>query len=405
MLIKIIRRTIFTLTTLSAVLAGTTMYYGNTLPDSFYIQKGEELYLSSALPVTAVPTKAKAMEVFTVGGSQTDTVSLRLFGLVPIKNAEIREIETPMLIPGGQPFGIKLRMDGAMVISLGAIDTNRGAVCPAKEAGLEAGDIITSADGFSVSSGESLSTIIDDSKGAPVTIEYTRSGKENKTTLIPVFSEKDNCYAAGMWVRDSLAGVGTVSYYDPSNMTFGGLGHPICDGDTGVCIPIGEGAACPVTISGLVKGTKGSPGMLEGTFLGGEEIGSLTCNNRCGVFGRLSESCPRQAAIPMAFKQEITPGDGEIICTIDGEKPRRYSVRITDTDLSGSDNTKNMIIEVTDKELLRKTGGIVQGMSGSPIIKDGKLVGAVTHVFVDEPSKGYGIFCENMYSQSRLLGS
>ncbi len=405
MLTKIISRTIYTLTALSVSLGAVSAHYGSTLPDSFFIQKGEELNIGAVLPVTAVPTRAEAMEVFSVGGGEANTVSLRLFGIVPIKNAEIREIETPMLIPGGQPFGIKLRMDGAMVISLGAIDTDKGAVCPAKEAGLEAGDIITSADGFSVSSGESLSAIIDDSKGAPLTIEYTRSGRENETTLKPVFSEKDDCYAAGMWVRDSLAGVGTVSYYDPANMTFGGLGHPICDGDTGVCIPIGEGAACPVTISGLVKGAKGSPGMLEGTFLGGEEIGSLTCNNRCGVFGRLSGSCPRETAIPMAFKQEITPGDGEIICTTQGEKPKRYSVRITDTDLGGSDNTKNMIIEITDKELLRKTGGIVQGMSGSPIIKDGKLIGAVTHVFVDEPSKGYGIFCENMYSQSRLLGS
>lgn len=405
MLRKTIKRTVLTLTMLSAVLGAVSAHYGSTLPDSFYIQKGETLSINSALPVTPVPADAKTMEVFSVGGLKRDTVSLRLFGVVPIKNAEIREIETPMLIPGGQPFGIKLRMDGAMVISFGAIDTDKGAVCPAKEAGLEEGDIITSADGFSVSSGESLSTIIDDSRGSPVSIRYTRSGRENETTLIPVFSEDNDCYAAGMWVRDSLAGVGTVSYYDPENMTFGGLGHPICDGDTGVCIPIGEGAACPVTISGLTKGTRGNPGMLEGTFLGGEEIGSLCCNNRCGVFGRLSGSCPREVAIPMAFKQEITTGDGEIICTIAGEKPERYSVRIIDTDLSGSDNTKNMIIEVTDKELLRKTGGIVQGMSGSPIIKDGKLIGAVTHVFVDEPSKGYGIFCENMYSQSRLLGN
>ncbi len=381
--------------------AGASIYYANTLPDSFYAPKGQELSISSALPVTAVPSSSKTMEVFSLSRN-TDSVSLRLFGIVPIKDAEIREIETPMLIPGGQPFGIKLRMEGAMVVSLGQVETAEGSVCPAASAGIEAGDIIQTVDGCTVTSGEALSHVINNSKGKTVDVVYSRGGKELTASLTPVYSLSDGCYAAGMWIRDSLAGVGTISYYDPANMTFGGLGHPICDGDTGVCIPIGEGQACPVTISGIVKGERGVPGMLEGTFLGGNEIGSLTCNNKCGVFGGLEE-CPDTKAIPMAFKQEITEGKAEIICTIEGETPKTYSIEIEEIDLKGSDSTKNMVIKITDKELLKKTGGIVQGMSGSPIIKDGKLIGAVTHVFVDDPTMGYGIFCENMYAQSRLI--
>lgn len=379
-------------------LYGTAGYYAWKLPDSYYISKDSTLSINTILPVTAADTESDVLSVFSHGGSQ-GTSSLRLLGVIPIKDAEIQEIDTPMLIPGGQPFGIKLQMDGVMVINLGETETGIGSASPAKEAGLRAGDVIHSVDGISVESSDELRQAVEDSHGDTIEIEFTRNEKSMETDLKPVYSLSEGCYTAGIWVRDSLAGIGTLTFYDPDTMTFGGLGHPVCDGDTGVCIPIGQGSACPVTVSSLVKGTAGSPGMLEGTFIDEGISGSLVYNNRCGVFGVLESEPTSSEAVPMAFKQEVNLGKAEIICTISGTEPKSYSAEIEEIDMAGTDNTKNMIIRITDKELLEKTGGIVQGMSGSPVIQNGKLVGAVTHVFVDDPTRGYGIFCENMYRQ------
>ncbi|MDE5738420.1 MAG: SpoIVB peptidase, partial [Oscillospiraceae bacterium] len=215
----------------------------------------------------------------------------------------------------------------------------------------------------------------------------------------PKYSVMEQCWQTGLWVRDSTAGIGTLTYYEPSSKCFGGLGHPICDADTGELIPLGSGVADTVTINGAIKGQAGSAGQLQGYFSAQEPIGTLDYNGKCGVFGHL-ENFPSDAqAIPLALKQEITLGEAVILTTVQGNEPKAYSVEITALDYT--DDTQNMIIEVTDEELLNYTGGIVQGMSGSPIIQNGKLVGAVTHVFVSQPSMGYGIFAENMYEYTR----
>lgn len=373
-------------------------YYSKNLPDSYYISSGNELELSSVIPITAEITQEDSLAAFYQNGSHSGCASLKLLGIVPIKTADIQEIETPMLIPGGEPFGIRLKMDGVMIIRLGATDTKNGTVCPAKDAGLCAGDIINSVDGVKITSNDSLKKAVCAAEGKAVTINFTREGSELSCTLTPAFSLSEGCYTAGIWVRDSLAGIGTMTFYDPKNMTFGGLGHPVCDSDTGVCIPIGEGNACPITVSGIEKGAAGDPGMLKGSFRNEKMLGELLCNNRCGVFGKMSAEIPDKKPLPMAFKQEVQTGKAEIICTISGTEPVRCSAEIESIDPAGVDNTKNLIIRITDKNLLEKTGGIVQGMSGSPIIQNGKLVGAVTHVFVDDPERGYGIFCENMYT-------
>lgn len=373
-------------------------YYSKTLPDSYYISSGTELSLSSFIPITAEVTEEDSLAAFYQNGSHSGSASLKLLGIIPIKNADIQEISTPMLIPGGEPFGIRLKMDGVMIIRLGAADTKNGTICPAEDAGLCAGDIINSVDGIKITSNNSLKEAICAAEGKPVTIDFTRDDKKCSCTLTPAFSLSEGCYTAGIWVRDSLAGIGTMTFYDPQNMTFGGLGHPICDSDTGVCIPIGEGSACPIDVAGIEKSADGDPGMLEGSFKNEKDLGGLLCNNRCGVFGKLTDDIPGKEPLPMAFKQEVQIGKAEIMCTISGTEPITYDAEIESIDQTGIDNTKNMIIRITDKELIEKTGGIVQGMSGSPIIQNGKLVGAVTHVFVDDPEKGYGIFCENMYT-------
>ncbi len=375
-------------------LYGTAAYYAWQLPDSYYVQTGSTLEVDTALHIAAVPTAHTVQAA--AASADAETTSLRLFGVIPVKEVEVQEIDTPMLVPCGEPFGIKLRMDGAMVVGMERVETAAGKRCPAQEAGIQTGDLIRSVDGQAVDSNQSLQDAMAASDGAPVEVTLTRDGTDCTVTLTPAYAEDDCRYEAGIWVRDSSAGIGTITFYDPETGSFGGLGHPICDADTGDILPFGSGEAAAVSISQVVKGVSGSPGMLQGSFSEDAAMGSLLCNNRCGVFGTLYHDPSGEDAVPMALKQEIETGPAQILCTVSGETPRAYDITLEEIDYSGTDSTRNMTVCVTDPELLEITGGIVQGMSGSPILQNGKLVGAVTHVFVDDPTRGYGIFCENM---------
>lgn len=374
-------------------------YYAWRLPDSYYVQSGTTLSLSTALHIT---TEAEAEQqvkaVFSSTVSTEEQCTLRLFGVVPIKTVSVQAIAAPSLVPCGQPFGIKLHMDGVMIVGFGNVESSDGSCCPAEEAGLQKGDMIHQINETTVCNGEAVRDCIRTAAGEPLTFHITREGEAKTITVAPIYSTADQQYETGLWVRDSTAGVGTLTFYEPESGAFGGLGHPVCDTDTGACIPISEGEACAVQIQSVLKGTAGNPGMLQGQFLENTApLGTLFCNNRCGVFGTLNENpAPDAEAISMAFKQEVIPGEATILCSISGSEPSAYTIEIKEIDYNGSDSTQNMIIEVTDPTLLETTGGIVQGMSGSPILQNGKLVGAVTHVFVDDPKKGYGIFCENM---------
>ena len=223
-----------------------------------------------------------------------------------------------------------------------------------------------------------------------------RDNKEIETSVTPVYSESTQTYEAGMWVRDSSAGIGTITYYKADGTSFAGLGHPVCDVDTGEIVPISSGEVASVNINGVKSGVSGSPGELIGSFISTDAIGEISLNNAYGIFGTMNNKTSLNDAIPMAFKQDISLGKATILTTIDGTSPKEYSIEIEKIDYNSNESSKNMVIHITDEELLSKTGGIVQGMSGSPIIQNGKLIGAVTHVFVNDPTKGYGIFCENM---------
>lgn len=370
-------------------------YYALTLPDSFYVEKGSSLTLSTKLSITA--SSEETVESFADRTSASHgSMALKLFGVVPVKEVEVLTVDTPVLVPGGQPFGIKLLMEGVMVVGMG--DAGSG-ICPAEECGIEPGDIILSINGEKMTSNSDIQDAVSECGGKTVEIIYRRDEKEYISRMQPVYSERDGSYKAGMWVRDSTAGIGTVTFYEPSTGRFGGLGHPICDSDTGEIVPISKGEVVDVRINGVQRSTEGTPGELLGSFISRYSSGSIYCNNKYGIYGKLYSVSDHSEGIPMAMKQEITEGSAVIYTTIDGTEPKEYSINIDKIDYKNSD-TKNMTITVTDKELLKKTGGIVQGMSGSPIIQNGKLVGAVTHVFVNDPEKGYGIFCENMYSSA-----
>lgn len=371
-----------------------SLFYAGTLPDSYYVRQGEQLAFSAGLPITAEPIGSVTAAAMTAAPSSE--VELRLFGIFPIKNAEIHKTEERMLIPCGQPFGIRMLMDGIMVIGFGEIPTADGLCCPAASAGIREGDIIRTVNGTAVSSTDSFREAAE--QGNSLCLGILRGEETLDITLTPVRSDEDGCFRTGLWVRDSTAGIGTITYYDPATGDFGGLGHPICDADTGELVPLAAGEADAVTISGAVRGQAGAPGQLRGYFSAEAPLGTLERNCCQGLFGTLSAAPSDTPAVPVAYKQEIELGEAAILSTVEGDTPQSFTIEILSIDYR--EDTQNLTIQVTDEALLEKTGGIVQGMSGSPILQNGRIIGAVTHVFVGDPTQGYGIFIENMLDAS-----
>ena len=234
------------------------------------------------------------------------------------------------------------------------------------------------------------------SNGAPVMLKILRGETEKTISVMPVQSEFDGNYRGGIWVRDSTAGIGIITFYRPETGMFGGLGHGICDADTGNLMPLGKGEIVPVTICGVQKGRQGDAGELKGYFTDDHAVGRLQQNSDAGVYGTMDTIPVTGEAVTTARKQEVHTGPAEILTTIEGNTPRRYEAIIESVDLREDKDVKNLVVRITDETLLQTTGGIVQGMSGSPILQDGKLVGAVTHVFIHDPTRGYGILIEDM---------
>lgn len=324
------------------------------------------------------------------------TAVLLVFSLsasVSAKNESIENIDE--LIPGGMAFGVKFFTEGVIVLGTTGVETASGVVSPAKDAGLTAGDIIIRACGVEFDSANALVELIAGSGGKPVTVAYIRNGTEQTVTVSPARDVANGVYRIGVLVRDSTAGIGTVTFIDPETLDFGGLGHGIYDSETGTLLPLGRGAIVEVEITDVVKSERNSPGELKGAF-GKALVGELWDNCDEGVFGRFSE-IPDTAyePMPIAASGELKEGSAYILTTLSGNEIGRYEIEIEQI-YKGSGSTKNFLIEVTDERLISKTGGIVQGMSGSPIIQNGKLVGAVTHVLVNDPTRGYGICIENM---------
>ena len=286
--------------------------------------------------------------------------------------------------------------DGLIVVGFSDVDCASGSRQPAGDAGIQIKDIILKIDGKPVGSAENMGKLVAASGGKPIAITVRRNEEEFTVTVTPSLSSADQVYKTGMWVRDNTAGIGTITYVDPKSGAFAGLGHGICDSETGALMPLTRGIVVDVTISGIQKGQCGVPGELKGYFTSGK-IGSLLGNTHAGVYGimtSLPDCVSEKTAMPIALKNEMHDGEATLLCTLDDGGICGYTVNVRK--LKNSLDNKNMEIIVTDPALLEKTGGIVQGMSGSPLIQDGKLIGAVTHVLINDPTKGYGIFIENM---------
>jgi len=399
---KIFKAAYGTLSLCVLLLCVILCFYYTRLPDKFYLSESGSLNIRTFFNITAdfdtlegnpAVQALSSTDTATSGFGEVQLVQLRLFGIFPIKQIELERIDRPVLVPCGSPFGIKIRTDGAIVTAMGDID---GFPSPARVAGIKTGDIIRKVNGVRIENSSGITSATQLDCGVAI-VEVIRDGRYLTFEVNPVKTRKDNLYRLGVWVRASSAGIGTLSFYYPERGMFGGLGHGVCDVDTGRLLPLSSGDAVSVTISGIIRGRPGEPGELSGTFLSRVPIGTIEHNTELGVFGTMNYAPSLDSGIPMAFKHEVTTGPATIFSTIGGSTPREYEIYIEKLDYNEYNKVKNMVIRITDKELLNKAGGIVQGMSGSPIIQNGMLVGAVTHVFISDTTRGYAIFAENMY--------
>ena len=325
------------------------------------------------------------------------TSDLSLMGVIPVKSVNIRVVKQRYVALSGESFGIKIFTKGVMVVGMSDVKSDKGNINPAKNAGLKIGDIILKANGKEVNSNTELSEAINISGGKEIKMTVKRDDDIFTTKFKPVLSSDTGTYKAGLWVRDSTAGLGTMTFYSTVNGAFAGLGHGIVDVDTGILLPINSGEIVKTEILSVTKSKKGSAGEICGAFTG-ETLGTLTENSSCGLYGYYKDFEQSENLILIANKQDVKTGNAKIYTTLDNGEPKYYDCVIERVDYTNSEQ-KNLLVRINDERLIEKTGGIVQGMSGSPIIQNGQLVGALTNVFVNDPEKGYAVFAEEMYDK------
>ncbi len=346
--------------------------------------------------ITVTEKSADAASVDVRGVKDGGVLEAKLFGTLPIKNVDVEVIDDTRLVPCGNVFGVKFFTRGVIIIKMTEIETKNGSISPAKQAGLKTGDIISSINGKEINTVEEMAQVIENSKGEDLEVVYVREGAEEKCVMTPCLSLSDRKYKTGIWVRDSTAGIGTMTYYNPRTGAFAGLGHGICDVDTGELMPLLRANVVDVEITDIIKGKRADPGEIKGSF-DSKKKGVLTGNTEYGVYGIMDEIPENVAsdAMEIGLRGEVQLGRAHILSELDNRGISQYEIEISKIE-DTEDESKNLVINITDERLLNLTGGIIQGMSGSPIIQNGKLIGAVTHVLVNNPVKGYGIFIENM---------
>jgi len=393
----------------------------NRIPDSIFLTKGSSRVLEFDLPFSA-EVKADTRDVVQFSGtslkdeyyemdqpltlitreSGSTSVSFDLFGWIPVKSIEVTVGDEVLLYPGGQSIGVMLYTDGALVVGSSHIERADGTMInPAETAGLKPGDIIISANGVTVQSAKHLAELVNEAPSHVLELNIRRSGKERVVRMEPVCDD-EGVYKLGVWVRDSTAGVGTLTFYEPETGTVAGLGHAITDVDTGSILQVKNGDIILSEIKEVIKGAEGAPGELRGSFDPEEEvIGSIIKNTDYGVYAAGEEALLSELGEPMiaAARDEVCEGEAELYCSIDDNGVQAYQCMIEKIERQEIRRQKSFVVKITDKRLLERTGGIVQGMSGSPIIQNNRLIGAVTHVFLNDPTRGYGIYIDWMLQE------
>ena len=300
----------------------------------------------------------------------------------------------------GKPIGIKLYCDGVIVVGTEKIITEKGEVSPADIADIRCGDIIKSVNGIKITSNASFCEMVNKSNGEDMNMVLIRGGEEINRVFNTVLSSDGGRYKAGLWIRDSSAGIGIMTFIT-DNRHFSCLGHAVCDIDTDIVFPVADGNITDAEITGIIKGDRGTAGELSGT-LEKESIGKIYENGSCGIYGTVGKDfdISNLKIFPVAKSDEVKVGKAQLITSLENGKTEYFDIEITKTDCKESES-KNFIIKITDENLIGKTGGIVQGMSGSPVIQNGFLIGAVTHVFLNDPTGGYGIYAESMLEKTK----
>lgn len=371
--------------------AGCYLRMRDAIPDRVYVVEGEKDALEE-ICTNPLVTYEPAVAASAGGGY---TVEYTVGGILPLKTVSVEPTAQQYVYAGGQTVGIYMETRGVLVIDDGELTAADGSAVRPAEHILQAGDYIRKVNGTELEDKKELIRMISESGGEELTLGIVRNGEETEVAASPVLTD-DGTYKLGIWVRDNIQGIGTLTYVDEQG-NFGALGHGISDIDTGDMLTLKWGELYNAQILSIVKGTDGNPGELQGVirYDESEKIGTILDNQSMGIYGTLDYGCGQGVRLPVGYKQEMQEGPATILACVDGEV-REYSIEITAIDMNKKDTNKSFTIKVTDPRLLELTGGIVQGMSGSPVIQNGKLVGAVTHVFVRDAGSGYGIFIENM---------
>ena len=372
-----------------------------TIESEYKVAQNTNLKINCLIPVKVAKYNDVSVDnkLYASPGAKYD-VQLKIFGIIPVKKASVEVVDDMYVSVLGTPFGMKIYTDGVLVIDISDVDSKDGYIKPAKLAGLNIGDFIISINGQKVYTNEDVARLIEASNGQNMQLVIKRDNVIKNITLKPVLSKSTGLYKAGIWVRDSSAGIGTLTFYCPSTNVLCGLGHSVNDSDTGKILTISSGEIVGADIVSFTKAQKGTPGELHGR-LHAQKMASFSLNCEKGVYGICTSTINNGELMKIALKQEIQNGEAFILSTINGDTPQKYKCKVSI--IKSNTQTQNLLIEITDSELLSVTGGIVQGMSGSPIIQNGKLIGAITHVLIDEPNKGYGIFAENMLETAQSV--
>lgn len=385
---------------LSPILCGLflcAVILGYLTPDALTTTTPDSAFVNGSFPLSLRYDHETAV---TASASDHDQPTLKaqlmLLGFFPVKEVSVTLSEHREVYLGGQAFGLRLYTDGLVVSSVSEVPTQTDMVSPAADAGIEQGDILLSVNGEPLRTNEQLLDTVTRRK-APLLLRVKRDERTFSTTITPAYDIHTKSDKLGLHVRDSIAGIGTLTFIDPSNKSFAGLGHGICDAASGCLMPLLDGDIVPISIQSVVKSLGGHPGTLCGSFADNTPQGTLSLNSDHGVYGHVNVLPTDQELIPVAFRQETVQGSAQLICTVDESAvPCAYDIEIEDISYNNRQTVKNMVVRITDERLLRQTGGIVQGMSGSPIVQNGQLVGALTHVFINDPTHGYAVFAENM---------
>lgn len=334
--------------------------------------------------------------------------SLMLLGVLPIKEVTLNIIPDVKVVPSGEAIGVRIESKGVLVVGLSSITDVNGKRCsPAADAGFEVGDKIIDIDGSTVEKERDIVDYLNNRQNMndKIKIMVDREGIRHEFSIKPVKCIEDNMYRIGLWVRDNIAGVGTMTFYDPKTRIFGALGHGITDIDSGVLVDINTGRIIRSKIASIQKARKTVPGELVGIFYDNDDAyGVIEKNTNFGIYGKLSKrrNINRSKPVSVGLNSQIKEGPAKILTTIEGSKVEEFDIEIQKVMKQRSSESKSMIIKITDEELIEKTGGIVQGMSGSPIIQDGRLIGSVTHVLVNDPTRGFGISIEWMLKEADI---